>query len=114
MRAARTLGIALSEFDEWADDDRAWVLALDQVEQDTKRATCPHCGDTTGACQDPTYQRAWDMDVQVCYRTKTAMEYMQSHHRDDKMAGRLVLRTRPSQDPSRIRRTKNRTSIQGG
>lgn len=104
MRAARDHGIPLSEFDGWADDDRAWAIALHTAEQELAAKACPSCGDTTGACQDPAYQRAWDVDVQVCYRTKTSLEYMQAKHKDDPLARRLILRTKPSSDPSRIKR----------
>lgn len=101
----------MSEWDTWTDEDRAWLLALDQVETDRQAAACPLCGDTTGQCRDANLQHAWKAKSQVCYRTKTILEKSRSFA-DDPLAGRVFFRT--SLDLSRAKvpvRRGNRTTL---
>ena len=94
-------------FEAWGEADREWAIALDQYEHEQDQKRCPNCVDTTGACQDPDLQHAWDIDTRVCYVTKTKLEYMHGK-RGDEYAARLVLGAR--MDPTRIKRTRNRVT----
>lgn len=52
----------------WTDDDRAWALALLQVEAET----CAGCGQPLGETTDPALEEAWRAEVIRCHACATA------------------------------------------
>ena len=78
MKAARELGLTLSQWDELSEDDRDWALA------EAHQPTCPVCGsyDPEGVCQNPRYQHAWVVKTKRCYKTRAVMMHMKRFEKD--------------------------------
>lgn len=52
----------------WLDDDRAWALALLQVEAET----CTGCRQPLTESMDPALEEAWRAEVVLCHACATA------------------------------------------
>lgn len=82
MKAARSLNLTMTQWDQLSDDDRDWALA------DLAESTCPVCGsaDPEGLCQNPRYQHAWVVKTARCYKTRAVMMHMKKFEKDPYVA----------------------------
>lgn len=91
---ARSLGIPLSEWDEWSDDDRAWMMAAHLVELELEARklaeTCPVCGGPATECQNPDNQWAFETETKRCFLTKARIQAAGSHEKDKYSAALVV------------------------
>jgi hypothetical protein len=87
VAAATRLGISLTEWSTWSDDDRAWVLALAEWEA----SRCPGCNghlpETTSAANEGRY--AADVPVR-CHRC-SAIHGQQENYKDSPYRAAQVL-----------------------
>lgn len=94
MQAARSIGIPLSVWDQWAEDDRAWILAATIAEQHLEQAhtdaTCPVCGGPRDECQDPANQFAFETSTVRCFRTAARINALEPHKKDPAAAAIAV------------------------
>ena len=82
MQEARSLGVPMSVWDGWSEEDRGWFLALRQVEAEEEAATCPVCGGPRAECGDRANQYAFEVDGGWCYRRKALIEASEAKFKD--------------------------------
>lgn len=87
VAATVRLGVSLTEWSTWDDDDRAWVLAL--LEWESSR--CPGCGGWLHETTDPATEGTWLADDPVrCFRC-TALHGKQDNYKDHPYRSAQVL-----------------------
>ena len=78
VAAAVRMGIPLSEWTKWDDEDQEWVLAYLEWEA----SKCPGCGGLLTETTDPSSEDAWVADDPVrCFRC-TTLNAKQEHYAD--------------------------------
>lgn len=76
----------------WLDDDRAWALALTQVEADS----CPECGQPWGEATDQGNEFAYRAELVRCHACTTSAKAVKAYQdRGGDGAGLHVHITRP-------------------
>lgn len=87
VEASVRLGISLTEWSGWSDDDRAWVLALAEWEA----SRCPGCNGWLAETTDPANEFAYTAEAPVqCHRC-AALHGEQDRMKDHPKRAALVL-----------------------
>ncbi|MDX2731177.1 hypothetical protein [Streptomyces sp. PA03-2a] len=59
----------------WTEEDRAWALALAEVEADT----CPDCGEPWSEVTDPKNEFAYEANLVMCHACATSAKKVRAH-----------------------------------
>ncbi|HLT67430.1 MAG TPA: hypothetical protein VKZ73_06120 [Microbacterium sp.] len=108
-RAARGLGLTMSQWDDLDEQDRAWALALDLSDAEVEAGKCPACGGDPDECQDADNQHAYVVSLGRCYRT-VAVQNALKRRKDDPDAAALLVKVTldPARKKSAMRKVANR------
>lgn len=79
-RAALSMGLTMTQWDELDEYDRAWPLALALADEEDAAGTCKACGGPASVCQDWRNQHAFDVHFRRCFRTAAILEAQQQRH----------------------------------
>ena len=89
-RAARRLGLTMTQWDELDDYDRAWALGLDVADAETAAGACQACGGPASECQDPDNQHAYVPTYRRCYRTRAIDDARKARKSDPDLGSLLI------------------------
>lgn len=92
----------MTEWDNLTDEDRAWALVPDLVDDPDK---CSVCGGDKRVCQDPDAQHAWVVEARRCYKSLAVAEWME-RRKNEKHAHTLHLTARIDDSRRKSARTK--------
>lgn len=93
-RAARDMGLTMSQWDALDEYDRAWALALYVADAEIAAARaeerCPACGGPKSECQDADNQHAFVASGARCFRTRAIDDLRNARKGDPDMSSLVV------------------------